>query len=132
MSKGLRSLYKFLNSIDIEYAYITYGGEIPGRIMLAQTSVGVEGAASYLDEYVFTDGRLYYRGKYEDTTVSIKYYSVRNATWVAKVGLETIDMAGFCGARGVTIVVYGDVGIAERLGKYLERRGIEVITPSPG
>lgn len=132
MARGLRSLYKFLNSIDIEYAYIIYREEVPERIAQVQTSMGVEGAASYLDEYIFTDGRLYYRGKYEDTTVSVKYYSVRNATWMVKASLETIDMAGFCGARGVTIVVYGDGGITGRIGKYLERRGVSVITPSPG
>ena len=132
MSKGLGKLLRFLKGLDLEYAYIIYREEVPERIMLAQTSMGVEGAAAYLDEYVFTNGRLYYRGKYEDTTMDVKYYSVRDATWVVKASLETFDMGGFCDARGVTLVVYGDRSIAGRLGKYLERRGVEVITPSPG
>ena len=132
MFKRLRKLLRFLKGLDIEYAYIIYREEVPGRIMLAQASMGVEEAASYLDEYVFTNGKLYYRGRYEDTTVDVRYYSVRDATWVVKASLETIDMGGFYNARGVTLVVYGDRSIAERIGKYLERRGVEVITPSPG
>ena len=131
MARGLGKLLKLLSSKGLEYAYVIYGEEVPSEIVLAQASMGVEGASSYLDENIFTNGRLYYKGRYEDTTVNVKYYGIRNATWAVKVSLENIDI-DFCGAKGATLVVYGDKSIAERLGKYLERKGVSVITPNPG
>ena len=124
MARGIRKLLGFLNGelvdFDPSWVKLRYGGNVPGEIMLSSTFIGDEEARAFSEEYLFTDGRRYQAGRLEDGYTKIVRYKVKDASWAVVVREERINVGDLCEYPVMSIIIYGDRSIMNKIESILK------------
>ena len=128
----MRGVLRFLidKALDCEPGEVRVrhaGTSVPELVVLTRAATVGRESQVVLEDYMFTDGRRYYAGGYEDGNTLIRYYRIRGARWLIIARLASAYFDNVCGYDGMDVIVYGDEGVVGEVLRAFDNNTIEYV-----